>query len=303
MPQPTSAMCRRGSRSARTRCPRAVVCQSHRRAPTAGPRLSTLSAGARTHVAHRQPAQLLMNTVTSQVSQFTDDSVRCSAGSGRARACTSGCTAPASLRAGPEPPAHRRRRPRWPGAERLGPDDYPSRAQYGHYLEWVFPVPRRERPRGPALRRPPRDGGGAGRRGGRPVRHPGRRRPGSRALPPWCWRSGTGPTNRPTRSGGSPSTRESTGCATFRRPTRPTPTSTASNRVRRRHPGTRPGVRRRAVPAHRGPGRQVRQLPGGPAVPPVRPGAGAVRRVPRGVPYHARGRTRRDRRAATNRCS
>ncbi|WP_307136008.1 FAD/NAD(P)-binding protein [Streptomyces aurantiacus] len=61
-----------------------------------------------------QPAELLMNTVASQVTLFTDDSVDCAG----------------PIRPGPS--LHT-----WAGG-RLGPDDYPTRAQYGHYLEWVF---------------------------------------------------------------------------------------------------------------------------------------------------------------------
>lgn len=66
-----------------------------------------------------QSPQLLMNTVTSQVTLFTDSSVTCDG-------------------------------PVRPGASlyewakeiepqlQLGPDDYPTRAHYGRYLEWVF---------------------------------------------------------------------------------------------------------------------------------------------------------------------
>ena len=61
-----------------------------------------------------QPAELLMNTVASQVTLFTDDSVDCSG----------------PIRPGPS--LHT-----WADGE-LGPDDYPTRAQYGQYLEWVF---------------------------------------------------------------------------------------------------------------------------------------------------------------------
>lgn len=73
-----------------------------------------------------QSHHLLMNTVTSQVSQFTDGSVRCAG----------------PVRPGPSlydwllRGADEGRR--WPGTERPGPDDYPSRTQYGRYLEWVF---------------------------------------------------------------------------------------------------------------------------------------------------------------------
>ncbi|MCX4974891.1 FAD/NAD(P)-binding domain-containing protein [Streptomyces sp. NBC_00620] len=61
-----------------------------------------------------QSPQLLMNTVASQVTLFTDESVDCSG----------------PIRPGPSLHA-------WAGGE-LGPDDYPTRAQYGRYLEWVF---------------------------------------------------------------------------------------------------------------------------------------------------------------------
>ncbi|MGW1884177.1 FAD/NAD(P)-binding protein [Streptomyces sp. NPDC001970] len=66
-----------------------------------------------------QPSELLMNTVASQVTLFTDESV--------------GCEGP--IRPGPslyEWAATRE------GEERLGPDDYPTRARYGRYLEWAF---------------------------------------------------------------------------------------------------------------------------------------------------------------------
>ncbi|MFF3453856.1 FAD/NAD(P)-binding protein [Streptomyces sp. NPDC002730] len=65
-----------------------------------------------------QPAELLMNTVASQVTLFTDDSVACEG----------------PIRPGPS-------LYEWAAAhtdERLGPDDYPTRACYGRYLEWAF---------------------------------------------------------------------------------------------------------------------------------------------------------------------
>ncbi|MEU9291380.1 FAD/NAD(P)-binding protein [Streptomyces sp. NPDC048275] len=61
-----------------------------------------------------QSPHLLMNTVASQVTLFTDESVDCSG-----PIC-------------PGPSLHA-----WAAGE-LGPDDYPTRAQYGRYLEWVF---------------------------------------------------------------------------------------------------------------------------------------------------------------------
>ncbi|UUU34270.1 FAD/NAD(P)-binding protein [Streptomyces sp. CA-210063] len=70
-----------------------------------------------------QSPHLLMNTVASQVTLFTDESVDCSG----------------PIRPGPS-------LYEWASGEsggadgpgQLGPDDYPTRAQYGRYLEWVF---------------------------------------------------------------------------------------------------------------------------------------------------------------------
>ena len=64
-----------------------------------------------------QSPQLLMNTVTSQMTLFTDESVDCSG----------------PIRPGPSLYT-------WAtdAEPELGPDDYASRAQYGRYLEWVF---------------------------------------------------------------------------------------------------------------------------------------------------------------------
>ncbi|WP_307782161.1 FAD/NAD(P)-binding protein [Streptomyces sp. MBT65] len=69
-----------------------------------------------------QSPELLMNTVASQVTLFTDAGVDCS---GPVR---------------PGPSLHE-----WAPAE-LGPDDYPTRAHYGRYLEWVFARTVREAP-------------------------------------------------------------------------------------------------------------------------------------------------------------
>ncbi|MEU8872894.1 FAD/NAD(P)-binding protein [Streptomyces javensis] len=66
-----------------------------------------------------QPGELLMNTVASQVTLFTDASVECGG----------------PVRTGPSLYEWVSARGLAPG---LGPDDYPSRALYGRYLEWVF---------------------------------------------------------------------------------------------------------------------------------------------------------------------
>src|SRR2546427_6211297 len=71
----------------------------------------------------RQSGHLLMNTVASQVTLFTDDSVD--------------IDGPVS----PGPSLYEWARCHtdiWDEAHDLGPDDYPTRAFYGHYLEWVF---------------------------------------------------------------------------------------------------------------------------------------------------------------------
>ncbi|WP_217206086.1 FAD/NAD(P)-binding protein [Streptomyces sp. AC550_RSS872] len=73
-----------------------------------------------------QSPELLMNTVASQVTLFTDDSVDCSG----------------PIRPGPSLYD-------WAAGD-LGPDEYPTRAHYGRYLEWVFARVVREAP--PALR-------------------------------------------------------------------------------------------------------------------------------------------------------
>lgn len=80
-----------------------------------------------------QPGVLLMNTVAAQVTMFTDASVSCA---GPVR------TGPslyewATLFLPTEPFGPY---PEWLYAEaaELGPDSYPTRAFYGHYLRWVF---------------------------------------------------------------------------------------------------------------------------------------------------------------------
>jgi len=80
-----------------------------------------------------QPGVLLMNTVASQVTMFTDDSVTCDG----------------PIRTGPSlyewaklfvPTEPFGPYPSWvyAEAELVGPDSYPTRAFYGHYLRWVF---------------------------------------------------------------------------------------------------------------------------------------------------------------------
>ncbi|WP_073751817.1 FAD/NAD(P)-binding protein [Streptomyces sp. CB03234] len=72
-----------------------------------------------------QPAELLMNTVACQVTVFTDESVSCEG----------------PIRRGPS-------LYEWAASRSypLGPDDYPTRACYGAYLEWAFARAVREAP-------------------------------------------------------------------------------------------------------------------------------------------------------------
>ncbi|WP_105971486.1 FAD/NAD(P)-binding protein [Streptomyces geranii] len=79
-----------------------------------------------------QSPRLLMNTVACQVTLFTDDSVDCSG----------------PVRPGPSLYEWALDAP--DGEGELGPDDYPTRAHYGRYLEWVFAKTVREAP--PAVR-------------------------------------------------------------------------------------------------------------------------------------------------------
>jgi len=81
-----------------------------------------------------QPSTLLMNTVASQVTMFTDESVECAGPIvtgpslyewARFLTVTEGLESE-------YPPAVRDE------ALRLGPDSYPSRSVYGHYLAWVL---------------------------------------------------------------------------------------------------------------------------------------------------------------------
>ncbi|MGW1714379.1 FAD/NAD(P)-binding protein [Streptomyces sp. NPDC002156] len=76
-----------------------------------------------------QSPRLLMNTVACQVTLFTDDSVDCSG----------------PVRPGPSLYEWARDEQGVDAGE-LGPDDYPTRAHYGRYLEWVFAKTVREAP-------------------------------------------------------------------------------------------------------------------------------------------------------------
>ncbi|KAG8170057.1 hypothetical protein KVR01_000802 [Diaporthe batatas] len=77
-----------------------------------------------------QSQQLLMNTVSSQITLYTDNSVSCAG----------------PIRPGPS--LHEWAVSPAGGMPDLGPDDYPTRALYGRYLAWVFNETVRTRPEG-----------------------------------------------------------------------------------------------------------------------------------------------------------
>ncbi|MBT2440137.1 FAD/NAD(P)-binding protein [Streptomyces sp. ISL-36] len=89
-----------------------------------------------------QNAELLMNTVASQITLFSDDSVDCAGpvvpgpSLHQWAALVDDLTSPGEL------PEEDRRE-----AQRLGPDAYPTRRLYGHYLAWVLAWLRRHAPR------------------------------------------------------------------------------------------------------------------------------------------------------------
>lgn len=80
-----------------------------------------------------QPGELLMNTVTSQVTLFTDDSVDCAGPSVPGPSLYEWACAIRDKAIDLDLPARVLEE-----ARLLGPDTYPTRAFHGHYLEWVF---------------------------------------------------------------------------------------------------------------------------------------------------------------------
>lgn len=80
-----------------------------------------------------QSRELLMNTVSSQVTMFADDSVDCTGPVVPGPSLYEWAGLVARLAALDPVPAWVREE-----ARRLGPDSYPSRAFYGHYLQWVL---------------------------------------------------------------------------------------------------------------------------------------------------------------------
>ncbi|SER10315.1 FAD/NAD(P)-binding protein [Actinokineospora terrae] len=80
-----------------------------------------------------QPDLLLMNTIASQVTLFTDDSVGCAGPVVPGPSLHEWARFLLSMADFDDYPASVRRE-----AAALGPDSYPSRAFYGHYLVWVL---------------------------------------------------------------------------------------------------------------------------------------------------------------------
>jgi len=80
-----------------------------------------------------QDPELLMNTVASQIGMFVDDSVVCAGPVVPGPSLHEWARFLALFEASAEVPAQVRRE-----AARLGPDSYPSRSFYGHYLNWTL---------------------------------------------------------------------------------------------------------------------------------------------------------------------
>ncbi|KUL53511.1 FAD-binding protein [Streptomyces sp. NRRL F-4489] len=80
-----------------------------------------------------QPRELLMNTVASQVTIFTDDSVECEGPILEGPSLYEWARFLSLMGSLADYPAHVYRE-----ARRLGPNTYPSRSFYGHYLRWAY---------------------------------------------------------------------------------------------------------------------------------------------------------------------
>lgn len=80
-----------------------------------------------------QPSVLLMNTVASQVTMFTDESVNCEGPISHGPSLYEWARFLERLEPYVPYPPHV-----YEECRRLGPDSYPSRALYGRYLGWVF---------------------------------------------------------------------------------------------------------------------------------------------------------------------
>ncbi|MEV7286244.1 FAD/NAD(P)-binding protein [Streptomyces sp. NPDC093252] len=80
-----------------------------------------------------QDAELLMNTVASQITLFSDDSVECEGPVVPGPSLHQWAALLDELGSPRELPARTRRE-----ARDLGPDSYPTRRLYGHYLVWVL---------------------------------------------------------------------------------------------------------------------------------------------------------------------
>ncbi|MGW2685843.1 FAD/NAD(P)-binding protein [Streptomyces sp. NPDC001414] len=80
-----------------------------------------------------QPPMLLMNTVASQVTMFTDESVTCEGPVSHGPSLYEWAKLLERLKPYVPYPPHV-----YEEAARLGPDSYPTRALYGRYLGWVF---------------------------------------------------------------------------------------------------------------------------------------------------------------------
>ncbi|MFI6081601.1 FAD/NAD(P)-binding protein [Streptomyces sp. NPDC051217] len=129
-----------------------LLANARQRGPSAGPLVvhlvdPMLGAGGRVWSVD-QPDVLLMNTIASQVTMFTDETVTCEGPVVRGPSLYEWAHSPLTA----EPPDG------FPPtvlaeAAGLGPDDYPTRVFYGHYLNWVLRELCATAPAGSAVRR------------------------------------------------------------------------------------------------------------------------------------------------------
>lgn len=176
-----------------------------------------------------QRAELLMNTVASQITLFCDESVVCVGPVVPGPSLHQWATLLEELGPGGLPADVRRE------AAALGPDAYPTRRLYGHYLMWVLDrliggAP----PTSPSRSITPRPWRCATHRAAgvrRWSRWTGAAR--SPSWTRWSWPRATYRWNTRRASVSSAGTRGATGSSTSHRPTRPTSTSPVSGRAGR----------------------------------------------------------------------
>ncbi|MFD3520279.1 FAD/NAD(P)-binding protein [Streptomyces sp. NPDC058653] len=136
-PEPRAEICVIGAGPRGISVTERLLANARERGPSAGPLVVHLvdpliGAGGRVWSVD-QPDVLLMNTIASQVTMFTDASVTCEGPVVRGPSLYEWAQSPLTA----EPPEGFPAR-MLAEAAGLGPDDYPTRVFYGHYLNWVL---------------------------------------------------------------------------------------------------------------------------------------------------------------------